>query len=126
VRKTVLSAAIIVAASLATPSIVSAAALAEGSYDCSVAVGMGIMAMGHMDIRGNTYRFRPYDKVTDGFSSYTMAANGALQWSGPMGGLKETPSVLTESLKTDYGFYVKYRTKPGGWIDTMSCRHMEK
>ncbi len=102
----------------------SAAPLAGGEYDCAVPNGMGVLPLGRMDIRGGSYRFRPLGKVTQGFAAYSVGAGGVLHWSGGVGGLTQTPSVILESAKTTYGFRIKYRASPGGFAESMTCRHM--
>lgn len=101
------------------------APLRAGEYDCAVSSGYfshpNVVPMGRFDIRGGSYRFRPFGKVTQGFAPYTIGGDGSLHWGGRMGGLDIPPSVLVRSYKTPQGFNVVYRVKNGTDADTMSC-----
>lgn len=106
----------------------ASAPLPNGTYDCATGTGTYqhpmIRADGQFDIRGLTYRFRPFGNVTNGYAPYTVGADNAIRWGGPVGGFTLPPSQILETKKTDYGFYVSYRTTPGGYVETMTCNKM--
>lgn len=108
---------------LAVPS-AFAGGIADGEYDCASSSSAGIMPMGKMDIDGDTYRFRPFGNVTDGYSDYSVSGT-AISWSGPMGGLTAPPSAIQDSTVTSgTSFNVRYLPRPGGYTETMSCHQM--
>ncbi len=47
-----------------------------------------------MDIQRGQFRYRPYDKVVNGFAAYSVDMNGAIQWGGPFGDLDDQPPGL--------------------------------
>ena len=92
--------------------------LADGEYDCGG--GYTYRAMGKVDIRGGTYRYRPYDEVVGGFQPY--AVNGrAIVFAGKFGGLDDPPAKIASVTVEPFGFNVNYQGSPGALINTMSC-----
>jgi hypothetical protein len=112
---------VLVAASLLAPAVgaVAAGGLTDGAYDCGG--GYTYRHMGTVDIKGNQFRYRPFDEQVGGFAPYTMNASGAIQWGGQFGGLDEPPAKIVESKKESFGFNVMYQGRPGALINTMSC-----
>lgn len=104
------------------------ARLQDGEYDCAIMRGdsrhLGVVPMGRMDVRGDTYRFRPLGTATGGFASFSADADGTLHWNGRMGALDEPPSVIVRSYRTPEGLNIEYRVKPGTADDIMSCRRL--
>lgn len=113
-----------VSALAAGPAGTGGAQLPSGEYDCSQSASGGIVAMAKVDIKGSTYRYRPYGEVKQGFAPYTLGADGKLKWGGKMGALDAAPSVLLGSEKMDWGFRVHFRSTPGGYAEDMDCQKM--
>ena len=102
----------------ATP-LFAADGLADGEYDCGG--GYTFRAMGKVDIKGNQFRYRPFDEVVGGFAPFSVDSAGAIHWGGPFGGLDDPPARIVESKRESFGFNVNYQGSPGALINTMSC-----
>ena len=98
---------------------IASGGLADGEYDCGG--GYTYRHMGMVDIKGNQFRYRPFDEAVAGFATYSVDASGAIRWGGHFGGLNDPPARITESTREKWGFNVKYQGTPGGSINTMSC-----
>ncbi|HZT86631.1 MAG TPA: hypothetical protein VFA12_01595 [Stellaceae bacterium] len=107
------------AAMLAAPPVAAAGGLADGTYDCGG--GYTYRAMGKVDIKGDQYRYRPYDDPGGSFAPYTVEPNGAIRWGGHFGGLDDPPARIVDSTRESFGFNVRYQGSPGALINTMSC-----
>jgi hypothetical protein len=94
-------------------------ALPDGVYDCGG--GYRPVHMGKVDIKGDQFRYRPYDKVGGDFAPYSAEPNGAIHWAGHFGALDDPPARIVESTREAWGFNVKYQGSPGGLTNTMSC-----
>src|SRR3954447_13237324 len=97
----------------------AAGGLADGEYDCGG--GYTFRSMGKVDIQNGQFRYRPFGEVVNGFASYSVGANRAIQWGGQFGGLDDAPARIVAATREDWGFNVKYQGTPGGLINTMSC-----
>lgn len=93
--------------------------LADGEYDCGG--GYTYRAMGKVDIKGDSFRYRPFEEVANGFAPYSVDVDGAIQWGGPFGGLDEPPARIVKSTRETFGFNVQYQGNPNGLVQTMSC-----
>ena len=102
------------------------APLRDGEYSCVISSGAfsrpNIVVMGRMDIRGQSYRYRPFGKVTQGFAPYSMGGDGTLRWGGRMSGLDAPPSMLIKSYRTPEGFIVQFRANPRAYVENLTCK----
>lgn len=97
----------------------AAGALVDGEYDCGG--GYTFRHMGTADIKGNQYRYRPYDEPGAVFAPFSVDARGRIQWGGGFGELNQPPSRIVDSKVERFGFNVMYQATSGGSINTMSC-----
>ena len=63
--------------------------LPDGAYDCGG--GYTYRHMGIVDIKGNQFRYRPFDEQVAGFGPYTVNAGGTIHGGGHFGGLDDLP-----------------------------------
>jgi hypothetical protein len=95
-------------------------ALADGEYDCSD----GLHALGKVDIKGPTFRYRPLGAFSGSFAPYQVDAAGAIQWGAPFAGLNDTPpEMITQSSVEPWGFTAMFLASPGALTQTtMICK----
>jgi len=93
-----LSAAAALAAALASvPAF--AAELKDGTYQCT----LGSVLLGTIEIAGNTYKGPAYGGKYDGTYEFAVAADGTIDWKGPLGGLDSGGNKVVASLLRDTG-----------------------
>jgi hypothetical protein len=104
----------------------SGATVPSGVYGCLGYTGPTLMAMGTIEIQGQTFRFAPPGGSLGAFSPYRIGTDGKIAWGGPLGALNEPPAKISESYVEEKPAYrsiiVKYQPTGSGTTFRMGCR----
>ena len=99
-------------------------AFKNGTYHCLIGYRV-MLTYGDFVISGNHYTFHPGDGGPTTSGTYGLNGDGSMAWHGDYGVINRPPAHVFEAGKEAYvpnSFYFRYRPKPGGTDETMSCR----
>jgi hypothetical protein len=94
-----------------------AAELENGRHRCIIDAFS--MHLGDIEIDGDVYRGPAYDGAYQGDYNFTVSSEGAITWSGPLGGISQAGNVVSSTVH-DAGFDIIIQNDSGRF-QTISC-----